>query len=121
MLLAVRQLVRGADDELRAGVCEAVVELLLGQPPRERHEHGSHPLRGPVEKGGLEPVIEHGRHPVAGLDAEAAGDPANPRQELPVRKPRKGLELGVPLACRLQRTREVHARAASSIASTIGA
>ncbi len=118
-----------ADDEPRTAVGEAVVELVLGQPPGERHEHRSGPLGGPVEERGVEPVVEHGRHALSGPDAETAGHPPEARQELAVREAGERLELGMALAGREERLREVHGAppgacvgsAQASIASTIGA
>ena len=129
MLGAVRQPVAVADHELCAGIADAVVEFLLGEPPGERDEHGARPLRSPVEQGRLEPVVEDDRDPVAGLGSEPAGDPRYSRQQHVVADPGERLELGVPLAGREERLREVHRPAflardrssrASSIAATMG-
>ena len=80
----VGQRIAVANHELGARVADAVVELLLGEPPRERHEDGARPLGRPVEQGRLEPVVEDDRDPVAGLDVEPTGDPRHARQQLVV-------------------------------------
>ena len=60
--------IRSADIELlardvrehdpRAAVFDAVVEVVLRVPPRERDEDGAAPLCRPVEEGGLDAVVE---------------------------------------------------------------
>ena len=79
MRRAVGQRIAVADHDARAAVVEAVVELLVREPPRERHEDGAGPLRRPVEERRLEPVVEHDGDALAGLDAEAAGDALDAR------------------------------------------
>ncbi len=126
----VRKWIAFANDAAGARIADAVVELLLGEPPGQRHEDGARPLRSPVEEGRLEPVVHHHGKPVAGRQVEPTRDPGHARQQRVVADPGKGLELGVTLAGREERLREVHrpasrARArvsrASSIAATIGA
>ncbi len=117
-----------ADHEPRPAVVEAVVELLVRDPPRERDEDGAGPLCSPVQERRLEPVVEHDGDPLAGLDAEAAGEPPDAVEQLAVAEARERLELGVALAGRKQGGREVHAlppascgdSTHASIASTIG-
>ena len=102
-------------------VLDAVGELVLGEPPRERHGDRPGPLARPVEERGLEPVVEDERDAVAGSDGQAAGDRAHPREQVAVRDPGESLELGVTLGGAEERLGEVHAPAASTMASTIGA
>ena len=78
MLGAVRERVALAQDERRAAVADAVVELGLGEPPRERHEDDAGPLRRPVEERRLDAVVEHDREPLAPLEAEARPRSAPP-------------------------------------------
>ena len=54
----VRERVAVANHDLGAGVVDAVRELVLREAPRERDEHGSGPLRRPVEERRLDPVVE---------------------------------------------------------------
>ena len=128
VLVAVRQRVAVAEHDTRAAVLEAVAELLLREPPRERDDHGAAPLRRPVEERGLEPVVEDDGDPLARLDREPAGQPAHAGQELAVGEPGERLELRMALARGEQGACEVHAGsrarvdvAHASIASTIGA
>ena len=121
MLGAYGQRVVLADDDRGAGVLDAVGELVLGEPPRERHRDRSRPLTRPVEERGLGPVVEDERHAIAGRDGQATGDRAHPREQVAVRDPGEGLELGVTLGGAEERLGEIHAPAASTMASTIGA
>ena len=121
VLGAVGQRIAVADHERRAAVLEAIAEVILGKPPGEWDDDRACPLAGPVEKRGLEPVVEHDRHALARVHAQPACNAPHSRQELAVREPGERVELGLPLAGGEQRLREVHARATSSIASTIGA
>ena len=121
MLRSVGERVPVAYDDPRVAVAEAVVELLVREPPRERHHDRSAPLRSPVEERGLEPVVEDERDTLAPLEREPACDPPHARMQLAVRHAGKRLQLRVALAGCQQRPRQVHADATSSIASTIGA
>ena len=80
---AVGERIAVADHERRPGILDAVGELLLGQPPRERRAHRACPLARPVEQRRLEPVVEDDRDPRARLDPEPAGDPRHLRQQFP--------------------------------------
>ena len=125
----VGQLIAVAHDDARPTVAEAVVELLVGETPGERHGDRPDPLAGPVEERCLESVVEDERHAVARLDAETAPQAPHAREQLTVRHAGERLQLGVALAGRQQRVREVHdagvracvAATQASIASTIGA
>ena len=70
----VRQRIAVGHRSHRAAVAEAVVELLAGEAPRERHGDRARPLRRPVQQRRLEPVVEHERDALARLDRETAGD-----------------------------------------------
>ena len=120
MLGAVGQRIAVAEHEARVAVVDAVVELVVREPPRERHEDDARPLRGPVEERRLEAVVEHDGEALAGREPEPACDPPHARQQVPVGEPRERLELGMPFGGREQALGEVHCPAASSIAATIG-
>ena len=81
MLGAVGQRVVLPNDARRARVADAVVELFLGEAPREGDEHRPGPLGSPVEQCRLEPVVEDDGDAVAGLDVEPTGDPRHARQQ----------------------------------------
>ena len=125
MLRPVRKRVALAEHDLGPRVADAVVEILLGEAPRKRHADSAHPLAGPVEEHRLEPVVEHERNAVAGLDAEATGDARDPRQQLLVGDAGERLGPRGALAGVEQRPGEIHGPSfrsrASSIAATIGA
>ena len=120
----VGQRIAVADHDARAAVVEAVVELLVRDPPREWDEDGAGPLRCPVEERRFEPVVEHDGDPLAGLDAEAAGEALDAVEQLAVAKPGNASSSGwrsqaaSSEAARFMRSpsRSTHA----SIASTIG-
>ncbi len=79
MLGSVGQGVVLSNHARRARIADAVVELLLGEAPRERDEHRAGPLGRPVEQGRLEAVVEDDRYSVAGLHLEPACDPRDAR------------------------------------------
>ena len=115
-----------------SAVADAVVDLFLRQPPGQRYDDGSRPLRRPVEERRLDTVVEDHGHVVAFLGAEPAGDPGDPGEQLAVPDARGNASSP---GCRSQAARSDCARftrcgppiacdnvsQASSIASTIGA
>ena len=110
-----------AKHDARAAVLDAVLEVVLRGPPRERDEDGAAPLRRPVEKGGLDAVVEDGGESLARLEPEAARESRCALAELGLGD--AGESLGARLAFRRgeQGESEVHgASAACAIASTIG-
>jgi hypothetical protein len=116
-----------ARHETRAGVVEAVVDVVSGRAPGERDEDRARPLRRPVELDRLVAVVEHGREPVASPEAElgeAAREPRRTFTQLRVRETQLAVDDGVALACAcggaFEHGGEVHASAAVRIASTIG-
>src|SRR5689334_9145886 len=98
MLVAAQQLVVrgllddhvvavGARDEDGAGIADAVVELLVAEPPGKRDVDGAEPLRRPVELGRLRTVVEDRGETVSPAKSEAretAGDARSPLAQLRV-------------------------------------
>ena len=102
------------DHDACAAVGEAMVELLLGEPPGERDEHRAGPLSRPVEQCGLEPVVEHDGEAFALCKLQPAGQPADAREQRAVGELRKGLDLRVALAGGKQGLGEIHRCSAAS-------
>ncbi len=114
-------------DDRRAAIGNAVVEVGLGDPVRERHDARAEPLAAPVQLHRLGLVREDACDPISGSDAagrEPARDARRALAQLCVGQPlalaHERLRSGCALGRVEEAEREVHAPATSAIASTIG-
>ena len=115
-----------AHDEGGTGVADAVVEVELGNPVRQRDDRRAEPLTSPVELDELGLVREDAGDAVAAPDAtcfEARCDLRRPLTQIGVRQPLalpdERLRFRRSLGSVEEAEREIHAPATSAIASTI--